>query len=138
MNLAPPPPLPCFPQPPSRPCLHDTSFFIQGFARELINGQDVPLAGFRAYLREGYDDPIEEETKKEASSLSFAGVDGGRRGPGGCGGCFGEESLRIPLVKIVRGTRENCFDGEFLLHKNNNNRYSIKCARHFNRIGYAL
>ncbi len=77
--------------------------------RELINGQDVLLEGFRAYLWEGYDDPIEEETKKEASSRSFAGVDRGRRGPGGCGGCFGEESLRIPLVKNVRGTRGKLF-----------------------------
>ena len=72
--------------------------------RELINGHDVLLEGFRAYLREGYDDPIEEETKEEASSRSFAGVD-----RGGCGGCFGEESLRIPLVKNVRGTRGKLF-----------------------------
>ena len=75
------------------------------------------------------------DLKEEASSRSFAGVDRGRRGPGGCGGCFGKESLRIPPVKNVRGTLYYIVSNPayrfcHIKNKNNNNRYYVKCARH--------
>ena len=104
--------------------------------RELINGHDALLEGFRAYLREGYDDPIEEQRPKKGGIIALLCWRGQRtKRPRRMWRMFWRGIITNTTCKKCEGHKrkvEICLDGEFLSDKNksNNNRYYVKCARH--------